>query len=37
MDKDIVIVQVDRRVEGLEADAVLVDNESGRAQSPSST
>ncbi len=29
MDKDIVIVQVDRRVDGLEADAVLVDNESG--------
>jgi LacI family transcriptional regulator len=31
MDKDIVIVQVDRRVEGLDADAVLVDNESGAA------
>jgi DNA-binding LacI/PurR family transcriptional regulator len=31
MEKDIVIVQVDRRVEGLEADAVLVDNESGAA------
>ena len=29
MEKDIVIVQVDRRVEGLEADAVLVDNEHG--------
>lgn len=29
MEKDIVIVQVDRRVEGLDADAVLVDNESG--------
>ena len=29
MDKDIVIVQVDRRVEGLDADAVLVDNEAG--------
>ena len=29
MDKDIVVVQVDRRVDGLEADAVLVDNESG--------
>ena len=28
-EKDIVIVQVDRRVEGLEADAILVDNESG--------
>lgn len=31
MDKDIVIVQVDRRVEGLEADAILVDNEAGAA------
>ena len=31
MDKDIVIVQVDRRVDGLEADAVLVDNEAGAA------
>ena len=29
MAKDIVVVQVDRRVEGLQADAVLVDNESG--------
>ena len=29
MEKDIVIVQVDRRVEGLDADAVLVDNEAG--------
>ena len=29
MDKDIVIVQVDRRVDGLQADAVLVDNEAG--------
>ncbi|HEY7400238.1 MAG TPA: LacI family DNA-binding transcriptional regulator [Actinomycetota bacterium] len=31
MDKDIVIVQVDRRVEGLQADAILVDNEAGAA------
>jgi DNA-binding LacI/PurR family transcriptional regulator len=31
MEKDIVIVQVDRRVEGLEADAILVDNEAGAA------
>jgi len=29
IEKGIVIVQVDRRVEGLDADAVLVDNESG--------
>lgn len=29
LDKGIVIVQVDRRVEGLAADAILVDNESG--------
>jgi DNA-binding LacI/PurR family transcriptional regulator len=29
MAKDIVVVQVDRRVDGLQADAVLVDNESG--------
>ena len=35
MDKDIVIVQVDRRVEGLEADAVLVDNEHGAASAVS--
>lgn len=31
IEKDIVIVQVDRRVEGLEADAILVDNEAGAA------
>ena len=31
MDKGIVIVQVDRRVEGLAADAILVDNEAGAA------
>jgi LacI family transcriptional regulator len=31
MEKDIVIVQVDRRVEGLHADAILVDNEAGAA------
>ncbi|MGZ8662126.1 MAG: LacI family DNA-binding transcriptional regulator [Actinomycetota bacterium] len=29
MEKDIVIVQVDRRVEGLQADTILVDNEAG--------
>jgi LacI family transcriptional regulator len=32
MEKDIVIVQVDRRVEGLRADAILVDNEDGAAR-----
>jgi DNA-binding LacI/PurR family transcriptional regulator len=31
LEKDLVIVQVDRRVEGLAADAILVDNESGAA------
>jgi LacI family transcriptional regulator len=31
MEKDIVIVQVDRRVEGLQADTILVDNEAGAA------
>jgi LacI family transcriptional regulator len=31
IDKGIVIVQVDRRVEGLAADAILVDNEAGAA------
>lgn len=31
LDKGMVIVQVDRRVEGLAADAILVDNESGAA------
>jgi LacI family transcriptional regulator len=31
IDEDIVIVQVDRRVEGLDADAILVDNEAGAA------
>lgn len=31
MEKDIVIVQVDRRVEGLDADAILVDNDAGAA------
>lgn len=31
MEAGIVIVQVDRRVEGLEADAILVDNEAGAA------
>lgn len=35
MDKGMVIVQVDRRVEGLEADAILVDNESGAASAVS--
>ena len=35
LDKDIVIVQVDRRVEGLAADAILVDNESGAASAVS--
>ena len=30
-EKGIVIVQVDRRVDGLEADAILVDNEAGAA------
>jgi LacI family transcriptional regulator len=29
MEKDIVIAQVDRRVDGLEADAIVVDNEAG--------
>jgi DNA-binding LacI/PurR family transcriptional regulator len=31
MERGIVIVQVDRRVEGLEADAILIDNDSGAA------
>jgi LacI family transcriptional regulator len=31
LEKGIVIVQVDRRVEGLEADAIVVDNEAGAA------
>jgi DNA-binding LacI/PurR family transcriptional regulator len=31
MEKDIVIVQVDRRVEGVHADAILIDNEAGAA------
>jgi LacI family transcriptional regulator len=31
LDNDIVIVQVDRRVEGLDADAIVVDNEAGAA------
>lgn len=31
LEKDIVIVQVDRRVDGLAADAILVDNEAGAA------
>lgn len=31
MDKDIVIVQMDRRVDGLAADAIVVDNEAGAA------
>jgi LacI family transcriptional regulator len=31
MDKGIVIVQIDRRVDGLAADAILVDNETGAA------
>jgi LacI family transcriptional regulator len=31
LEKDIVIVQVDRRVDGIAADAILVDNESGAA------
>jgi LacI family transcriptional regulator len=31
LEKDIVIVQMDRRVEGLTADAILVDNERGAA------
>jgi LacI family transcriptional regulator len=31
MEKGIVIVQVDRRVDGLDADAILVDNEAGAA------
>jgi DNA-binding LacI/PurR family transcriptional regulator len=31
MEKDMVIVQVDRRVDGLDADAILVDNEAGAA------
>lgn len=31
MQENIVIVQVDRRIEGLEADAVLIDNEAGAA------
>jgi LacI family transcriptional regulator, galactose operon repressor len=31
MERDIVIVQVDRRVEGLSADAIVVDNEAGAA------
>lgn len=35
MDKGIVIVQVDRRVEGLAADAILVDNEAGAASAVS--
>jgi LacI family transcriptional regulator, galactose operon repressor len=30
-EKNVVIVQIDRRVEGLEADAILVDNEAGAA------
>jgi len=31
MEKDVVIVQMDRRVEGLPADAIIVDNEAGAA------
>ena len=31
IDKDIVIVQMDRRVDGLHADAIVVDNEAGAA------
>ena len=31
MEKDVVIVQMDRRVEGLPADAIVVDNEAGAA------
>jgi LacI family transcriptional regulator len=36
MEKDIVIVQVDRRVDGLDADAILVDNEAGAASAVAS-
>jgi LacI family transcriptional regulator len=35
LEKDIVIVQVDRRVDGLTADTILVDNESGAASAVS--
>ena len=35
LDKGLVIVQVDRRVDGLAADAILVDNESGAASAVS--
>jgi LacI family transcriptional regulator, galactose operon repressor len=35
IDKGIVIVQVDRRVEGLSADAILVDNEAGASSAVS--
>lgn len=35
LDKGIVIVQVDRRVDGLSADAILVDNEAGAASAVS--
>jgi LacI family transcriptional regulator, galactose operon repressor len=35
LDNDIVIVQVDRRVEGLNADAIVVDNEAGAASAVS--
>lgn len=35
MDNDIVIVQMDRRVDGLRADAITVDNEAGAAEAVS--